>query len=181
MTRVRIGELLVKRGRLDPLQLESALGHQHRWGGRLGRSILKLGFMEERAFLETLGEQLGVPFVSLEGLTVAPEVLALVPERLLGSRKILPLAKLGESRRGPLLVALADPGDLTVLDEVAFATGLDVRPVLVTEGDLDRARRRLLGGEGSAPVAAAGSGEVGERKAEGRTKVEARLESKTRS
>jgi type IV pilus assembly protein PilB len=47
-------------------------------------------------------------------------------------------------------VALADPGDLGVLDEIAFATGLDVRPVLATEADLDQAIARCLG-TGGAP------------------------------
>jgi len=150
MARVRIGELLMQQGRIDEMQLQSALAHQSRWGGRLGHAVVHLGFLDEATLLEVLGEQLGTPFLTIGARPVEPSVLALVPTRLIRSRKVLPLAKLTESRRGPLLVALASPGDLAVLDEIAFASGLDVRPVLATEADLDQAITRLLGARGEA-------------------------------
>lgn len=146
MNRVRIGELLVQRGHIDVVQLQSALAHQRRWGGPLGRSIVELGFMPERAMLERLGEHLGVPFVDLAEWTSAPEALALVPERLVRARRVLPLERRAEHRRGPLVVAVADPTDLHVLDEVAFATGLAVEPVLASEVELERAIARFLDG-----------------------------------
>ena len=145
MARERLGEMLVRRGRIDDLQLRSALAHQQRWGGQLGRAVVTLGFAEEPAVLELVGEQLGIPFISLEDRMVERDVLALLPEKFMRVRKVLPLARLRETRRGPLLVALANPGDLGALDEVAFATGLQIRPALVAEGDLERAMNRLLG------------------------------------
>jgi type IV pilus assembly protein PilB len=151
MARIRIGELLLSRGRIDELQLQSALAHQRRWGGRLGRAVIHLGFMDEVSLLEVLGDQLGSPFVTIGGRYVDPAVLALVPQKLIRTRKVLPLAKLAEGRRGPLVVALSDPGDLAVLDEIAFVTGLAIKPVLATERDIDAAIRRLLGDEGPTP------------------------------
>lgn len=146
MARPRIGEMLVQKGRIDAVQLQSALAHQRRWGGRLGRALVKLGFLPERALLEVVGDQLGVPFVEIGERSIPPQVLALVPGRLVRSRKALPLERLEEGRRGRLVVALADPADLTVLDEIAFAAGLDVLPVLAAEEDLERAIARHLDG-----------------------------------
>lgn len=146
MARVRIGELLVQKGDIDAVQLQSALAHQRRWGGRLGNAIVQLGFMNERAMLETVGEQLGVPFCEIGDRAIPRRLVALVPEKLVRGRKILPLELLGTGKRGPLLVALADPSDLGVIDEVAFATGMTVRPVLAAEFDLDRAIARHLDG-----------------------------------
>src|SRR5574337_159501 len=117
--RVPIGELLVKQGRIDALQLQSALAHQRQWGGRLGRALVSLGFVSE------------------------PVLLA--PERLIRSRKVVPLELLSESKRGPLLVALSEPDNLSTLDEIAFATGMQVKPVLAAEADVDAAIARLLG------------------------------------
>jgi hypothetical protein len=51
MARVRIGELLMRQGRIDELQLQSALAHQSRWGGRLGRAVVHLGFLDEATLL----------------------------------------------------------------------------------------------------------------------------------
>jgi hypothetical protein len=146
MARVRIGEMLVQQGRIDPYQLESALAHQRRWGGRIGRAIVHLGFMKERAVLEVVGSQLGVPFVVIGDRHVPAQVLALVPKKLVRGRKVLPLARLSDTRRGPLVVALADPADLHVLDEIAFATGMQVKPVLAAESDIEQAIARLLDG-----------------------------------
>jgi type IV pilus assembly protein PilB len=145
MARVRIGEMLVQRGEIDTMQLQSALAHQRRWGGRLGRAIVQLGFMPERAVLETVSEQLGVPLVEIGDRPIARHVLALVPEKLIRSRKVLPLEVQGGIRRG-LVIALADPADLRAVDDIAFATGMPVNPVLVAEHDIDRAIARHLDG-----------------------------------
>jgi type IV pilus assembly protein PilB len=102
--------------------------------------------MKEHAVLEAVGGQLGVPFVVIGDRHVPAQVLALVPQKLIRTRKVLPLARLSESRRGPLVVALPDPSDLHTLDEVAFATGMEVKPALAAEADLDDAIARLLDG-----------------------------------
>jgi type IV pilus assembly protein PilB len=146
MGRIPIGELLVQQGRLDRMQLESALAHQRRWGGRLGRAIVHLGFMDEKALLDALGAQLCVPTVEIGERFIPPHVLALLPEKLVRTRRVLPLARLSEARGGPLAVALADPADLAVLDEIAFVTGMQVKASLVAEPDLDRAIARHYGG-----------------------------------
>ncbi len=146
MARVRIGEILVQQGRIDALQLESALAHQRQWGGRIGRAIVSLGFMPEGELLEAVGRQLGVPFVEIGDRHVPQQVLSLVPDRLIRTRRALPLARLSEKRRGPLVVALCDPGDLQVIDELSFATGMEVKPVLAAEADMDRAIARLVDG-----------------------------------
>jgi type IV pilus assembly protein PilB len=146
MGRVRIGEMLVQQGRLDGAQLESALAHQRKWGGRIGRAIVHLGFMREDSLLQAVGQQLNVPFVEIGDRFVPQHVLALVPEKLIRGRRVLPLARLSESKRGPLVVALADPANLVALDEIAFATGMQVKPVLASEADLEGAIARLLDG-----------------------------------
>lgn len=146
MARVRIGEMLVQQGLIDGVQLQSALAHQRRWGGKLGHAIVQLGFLPEREMLESVGSQIGVPCVSLADRDIAPQVVRLVPERLIRSRRVLPIARLAEGRRGPLVVALADPADLGVLDEIAFATGMDVRPVLASEREIELAIARHLDG-----------------------------------
>jgi type IV pilus assembly protein PilB len=151
MARVRIGELLVQHGSMDSAQLASAVAHQRRWGGRIGRSILQLGFVNEMTLLATLGEQLGVPFVHIGDRVVPPSVLALVPAKLAIARRVLPLERRKDHRRGPLVVALSDPADLGVLDELRFVSGLEVQGALASDADLDRAIARHFGGA-SLPV-----------------------------
>lgn len=138
-TRKKIGQLLLEVGALDPFQLESALAHQRRWGGRLGRAIVHLGFMREADVLSAVGNQLGVPFVPLGDRVIPGDVLSTVPEKVIRRHKVLPIALLRGHRRGPLVVACPDPSDLPVLDDLTFATGLEIRPVLASEAELDQA------------------------------------------
>jgi len=149
--RVPIGELLVKQGRIDALQLQSALAHQRQWGGRLGRALVSLGFVTEQVLLKAVGEQLGIPFIEIGARPIPPRVVQLVPEKLIRSRRVVPLELLSQSRRGPLLVALCEPENLATLDEIAFATGMNVKPVLAAEADVASAIARLLGGEAPPP------------------------------
>ena len=145
MSRLRIGEMLVQLGRLDSAQLQAALAHQRQWGGRIGGAIVQLGFLREPVLLETLGRQLGVPFVEIGDREIPPKVLALVPRKLAQARRVLPLELSAEGRRAALVVALGDPADLGVIDELAFVTGLRVKPALASEEDRDQALERYLG------------------------------------
>jgi type IV pilus assembly protein PilB len=151
-TRKKIGELLLEVGALEPHQLESALAHQRRWGGRLGRAIVHLGFMREADVLSAVGNQLGVPYVPLWDKAIPRDVLALIPEKVMRGRKVLAIARLNEHRRGPLVVACPDPSDLGVMDELSFATGLEIRPVLASEIELEKAIESHLQGAGGHPV-----------------------------
>jgi type IV pilus assembly protein PilB len=145
MAKVRIGEMLVQQGRLHPSQLQAALAHQRQWGGRLGGAIVHLGFLGAPAILEALGEQLGMPFVEIGERPIPPKVLALVPRKLAQTRRVLPLELAQDGRRYVAVVAVGDPVDLSVMDELEFVTGLKVRPVLAAEEDLDQALERHLG------------------------------------
>jgi len=141
---MRIGEMLLARGHIDEIQLASALAHQRQSGRRLGHSLVSLGYVTESVFLATLAVQLSVPFVVIGDRMVPPSVWRLLPEKLLRSRRIFPLGIHSKSKRGELLIALSQPDDLAVLDEVAFVTGRTVRPVLAAEADIERALARHL-------------------------------------
>lgn len=145
MARIRIGELLVSSGHIDGMQLDSALAHQRQWGGRVGKAIVELGFLSEERVLQAVGTQLGAPYVTIGDRMIPPAVVALVPTKVIRARRVFPLDKLAEHRRGPLVVAFADPGDLVSVDEIAFVTGLEVKPVLAAEWDIDQAIVRHLG------------------------------------
>jgi len=145
MAHVRIGEILVNQGQIDASQIESAISYQRQWGGRIGRAIVQLGFLSEQQLLEAVGGQVGAPFVVIGQRTIPAEVVALIPRRLMRTRRVIALERLTEQRRGPVVVAFSDPENLTAIDEIAFITGLAVRPVLAGEDDLEQAISRHIG------------------------------------
>ena len=144
--RMRIGEILLQAGLIDRFQLESAVGHQKRWGGRLGAALVKLGFVSEDALVRALSRQLGFPAANLEGKRIAPEVLELIPAELAEKYGCIPLFVKREGGRSVLHLGLCDPGDLAAIDDLAFRTGMRIRPVLVAMTHLHDAISRAYHG-----------------------------------
>ncbi len=147
MRRVPIGQLLVQGGAIDGRQLRAGLEWQRRWGGRLGSALLHLGLAKEADVVAALGAQFQLEVIDLSSRVVPARVLALVPPRVVEQRRVLPVDLLSETRRGPLLVATADPLDIVALDDVAFASGKQVRPVLAARSQLEVAIARHLCGD----------------------------------
>lgn len=145
MGRVRIGQLLKAHGLVDESQLQRAVEHQRRWGGKIGRALLQLQVVREEQLLAALGAQLGVPVVHIGPWMVAPRVLSRLPEKLIRHRRVLPLDVVTAQRTDRLIVAFQAPDDLQVVDEVTFAAGMVVERALASEDDLDQAIARQFG------------------------------------
>src|SRR5712691_6140384 len=139
---MKLGDWLVGKGKITEDQLARALGDQGFFGGRLGNSLIKLGFLDE----DTLGEYLAdvshsryAPPQRLE--SVPREVIAAVPARLAARYRIVPIAIVGRK----LHLAMRDPKDLIALDEIAFLTGLTIEPYVATEFRIVKAIERYYG------------------------------------
>jgi hypothetical protein len=149
-TRAPIGQILVEKGYLDQVQLTSGLSHQRQFGGRLGHALVSLRFVTEKDLMAALASQHQVLLIELGEMRIPRQVLRVLPEEYIRSRRVLPIDVAQSTRRGPLLLATAEPQNLAVLDEVAFMTGRRVKPILVGDADLDRAIERHFGARRSA-------------------------------
>jgi type IV pilus assembly protein PilB len=143
--RVPIGQLLVRAGRLDPEHLDRALAHQQKWGGRIGDALVTLKLVSEPDLLTELARQHGVQYARIGERFVPAEIVRLVPQKYIRSRRVFPIALGPDHRRGRLFVATSEPQNLPMLDEIASLTGMAVQPVLVGDRDLDDVIRRHLG------------------------------------
>lgn len=144
MTRktMRLGDMLVKAGKIDEFQLNSALSYQRHWGGQIGTSLIKLGYIGEEDLLQFLAEQLNLTRIDLSHMAVAPEVLALLPVEKALEYNVIPVDRKEFNGSVYLLVAMANPTNLIVIDALQFATSCRVRPALATEEAIRSAIRR---------------------------------------
>jgi type IV pilus assembly protein PilB len=149
--RPTIGQILVRAGVIDEYQLRSALGEQKRWGRRLGATLLKMGFVEERDLVRGLAEQLDLPVAQLEGKRIHQGVLDLVPGDFAQKHLCLPLFVKRESGGDTLFVGMEDPGNLEVFDDLCFRTGMKVKPVMVAPSELCEAIDRCYRGLATGP------------------------------
>ena len=136
-----LAEVLLERGKITPEHLQAALAARKRPTDRLEKVLVQMGFVDEKDVLAVLAEQLSLPIVDLASEKIDVEVLRSTPSRLVHRRKILPIARNGET----LKVAASDPLDLYAFEELRLLTGLRVETVLATESEIDEAIKRYYG------------------------------------
>jgi type IV pilus assembly protein PilB len=109
-----IGDVLVDQGVITPIQLDEALQRQRLTGDMLGRILVSLEYCTEQDVIEALGVQQGMERVDLKKLTVPDNALKLIPGDVARFYNVLPV----RFNDGVLIVALADPLNLLILDDL---------------------------------------------------------------
>jgi type IV pilus assembly protein PilB len=147
----RLGELLIKRNYITQDQLNKALDEQKLKGGRLESNLVRMGFIKEDELLSFLSAQYRVPSVKISKMEVNPNVIKLIPSSISKKYFIIPINRVGPK----LTLAMADPSNIVVIDEIKFMTGFNVEPVVASETEIIDAIKKYYGGGGS--VAGLGS------------------------
>jgi len=138
---VKLGELLLKENMISPQQLQEALAHQKRHGGKLGRAFVSLGYVGDEEITSLLSRQYGVPSINLEHFEVDPAIVKIIPAETARKYQILPLSRSGAT----LTIAMADPTNVFAMDDIKFMTGYNVEPVVASEGSLEDAIEKYYG------------------------------------
>ena len=125
----RIGDLLIKEGLVSREQVQKALDEQRQSGTRVGYNLVKLGFIQENDLVRTLARQYKMPAVDLSKFEVDSKIVKLVPADLATKNLVLPLKRDGRT----LTVAMADPTNLGVIEDLKFITRYDIFPVIAGE------------------------------------------------
>jgi type IV pilus assembly protein PilB len=129
VTQDRLGEVLVREGLITKEQLSRALQEQTQSSMRLGYCLVKLGYVDENELTKLMARQHRMPAVDLTRFEVDPRIIKLIPNDIATKHLILPLKRDGRT----LTVAMADPGNIAVIDDLKFITRYDIFPVLAGE------------------------------------------------
>ena len=132
---VRLGELLLREKRVTPTQLQEALTHQRANGGRLGTTLVKLGFLKDEDVTDVLSRQYGVPAVDLRDFDLDPSITRLIPGETAAKYNVIPVARTGQT----LTLAMTDPTNVFAMDDIKFRTGLHVEPVVASDSAIREA------------------------------------------
>lgn len=140
----KLGRIFVALGVLDEDQEKAALEYSAKWSVPFGRACVKMGLLDEQTVVQALSMQLGIPSVTLSSVTVATEVIAMIPAELAEKHRLVPVAVVGGGK-GALVVAMASPKNLAIVDEIAFRSGRRISPVLAPDSEIDAALLRYYG------------------------------------
>ncbi len=138
---MRLGEILIERGKIDAEDLERALELQKERGDKLGKILVDMGLIALRDALGALSDQLGIPLVTVDNPPpAAPEIEGL-SHRFLRQCRAYPV----EVRDGVLTIAMADPLDFETVAAVRAYSGLAVETALAPEQEILDAIEKYYG------------------------------------
>ncbi len=137
----KLGEILIDAGIITPDKLDMALREQSQTKEKLGTIFQRLGICSEKDIAKVLAGQAGVACVDLNQVEVDTEQLDLVDRGYAEKFSVLPLHRKGST----LQVAMANPLDLAIIDELGRKSGKYIEVVHAPESDIQDAIVRYYG------------------------------------
>lgn len=135
----RLGEVLVDAGLINDTQLSASLQSQRTWGGKLGSTLVRMGFAREEDILRALSSQLLLPAVDFNKVKISARAIHAVPLRIAEKYHVIPVALREEQGKKQLVLVMSDPTNLDSVSEIEFQTGCRVRPAVATDSAISRA------------------------------------------
>ena len=136
-----LGELLLREKIISTDQLQAALDFQKKNSLPVGTSLVQLGYISEEEIAQALSRQLGYPYIDLDQFEVYPEVINLIPNDVAKKYVVMPIHRI----RSFLTLAMVDPTDLEVIEDIRFRTGLSIQPVIASESGVMNAINKYYG------------------------------------
>jgi len=133
IARLTLADILLKEGFIKEEDIQKAIEYQKMNGGTLSESFLKLGLVKEDQVVIGLAEQLGIPHVKLNNYKLDPEIMKILPEKVIKEKKVVPLSRSGNT----LTVAVADPLNVLLIDDLRTLTGCKIQTVVATPSEIE--------------------------------------------
>jgi type IV pilus assembly protein PilB len=131
----RLGNVLIERGHISVEQLNAALEEQRNGSGKLlGEILIERNYCSDDQVIECLALVYGVPYAKLEPRIADPKIVETLPRDYIEKHLVFPLYKI----RHTLTVAVTEPTNLFLIDELHSLTGLDVQVVATSAKDIRR-------------------------------------------
>src|SRR5438552_1734171 len=142
-TKTPLGEILIRRGKINAAQLSEALEKQSKAKEPklLGEVLLGMKCLDEADIIAALVLQCGVPYVAVGKYEIDPAILKIIPEVKMRGLYVVAVNKTD----GVLSVVMVDPLRKDIIAEVEKITGLRVAPFIASKAEIEEAIRRYFG------------------------------------
>jgi len=139
MAQRKLGQILVDLGYINDDQLWDILEEQKQSPGQpIGQVAVRMGLVNQRQVTEALANQWGMPVINLEETNIPPQVLEIVPQPMAEMYRIMPVS----IKNNVLTVAMADPQNVGVLDDLRNFLGHEIRGAVSSQADVEAAITR---------------------------------------
>ena len=115
--------------------IQKALKLQKEKGGKLGDILVGMGLVSRSQLTSALAKELGIPPIDISRYQIAPEVIKIVPKKIVKTYRVMPISRMGNF----LTLAIADPLDVFATDDISLLTGCKIGVVIANDKDIDEA------------------------------------------
>lgn len=138
---MKLGELLLNESKITQEQLQHALEMQKKEPGKFGSVLIRLGYITEEDIAQALSKQFGYPSINLSKFDIDEKVLELIKPEIARKHVVIPVHRIGSI----LTLAMADPSNLFVQEEIRFSTNLRIQAVIAPETSILEAIDKYYG------------------------------------
>lgn len=155
-SRKKLGQILVAQGAINAEQADQGVKHAQQTGKRIGEALIDLGIVDEMQVVKALAAQYGMKYVDLSNEKIRRLIDdSALDKSVMKKNLVIPLGKSG----GKMRMAIHDPMDLEMLDNLRFRLNMDVEPMLATKSQI---KGYLEGGGSDTPSGIANQGSLTE-------------------
>ena len=140
MPRARLGDIVVGLGFTEREVVEAAVSSALESGAQIGQVLVERGAITTDQLAVAMAKRFGLEHLSLEDITMDPAAAQLVSFAAARRMRVVPVAV---GAGNVLLVAIANPENYLGLDDISMFTGMQIKPVVVSQEDLDALLKRL--------------------------------------
>jgi len=137
----RLGEILVKEGLLTEEMLKQVLIDQKKTDLKLGQYLIRNGIVLERQIIDLLSHQLNISKYQLNDFPLDLELVRYIPIEIAQRNQVVPLKVKGKL----LMVAIVDPLEVTILDNIEKVSSMEVEPVICSEAEINQLINSMYG------------------------------------
>ena len=137
----RLVDILVKGNVIKEKDLTKALELQKKHGTSLGKILVDNGYISEKDLMVVMSRQLNIPPIDLTKYKIDKVMMQLVPEKFVKQYCIVPISRIGNT----LMVVMADPLNIFLMDDLKMLTNFKIEPVMATENDIREAINKYYG------------------------------------
>jgi CheY-like chemotaxis protein len=145
IVRTNLAKLLVREGIVSLEQIKEAVESGKESGYDLGESLAALGYVNEQQLVEFLSREYGVPSMDIDGCETDRSVIGLIPRETAHEKFLVPISVEGAD----LTIAVSDPSNILMLDDLGFITGKNIKPVVASERSIRHKLAEYYGESGS--------------------------------
>lgn len=136
-----LGQILKEMELVTEGQIQEALAHQRKKGGAIGDILVELGYISKDELILAISAQNGMEVINLEDVEITPEVLEKVPATMAKAYAIVPV----KFEDNTLIVAMSNPHDINVLDDLRYTLKCEVRGAIASEEQIRGALEKFYG------------------------------------